>query len=93
MITLDEFIETQPALPRHFAEVLFHSVKSAFNAIQDPFNTISKKEFLTVLSKHFDIIYFIGKAYEAAAVDKKRMLAIDAFHLFDKLSQNIKIMK
>lgn len=85
IITLDDLKQTKPDSESYLLSIALETIRAAYEAVTDTFDTISKEEFLKVVASDYAAIHFIGKAYLAAREDEKSDLAVHSFYLFDSL--------
>lgn len=84
-VTLDDLKKIKASFPNYFLNIALETINAAFEAVSNTFDTVSKEEFLKVVTSNYAVVYFMGKAYLAAREDEKSEIAIHAFYLFDQL--------
>ena len=83
-VTFEELKAIKANFPNYLLSVALDMVNAAFEAVSDTFD-VSKEDFLKVVTSHYSVVYFIGKAYLAAREEEKSEMAVHSFYLFDEL--------
>lgn len=84
-VTFEELKGAKPNFPGYLLNIELNSINAAFEAVTGASDSLTKEDFLKVVTSDYSVVHFMGEAYLAAREEEKSELAEHAFYLFDEL--------